>query len=128
MAEYTTIGISITKERIDRGAAWLDEIVGPSWIWYIDLDKLRMSASYFSTDQADKLLYGVCGCVVAQLVPDTEYHGGFNELVAKAATGNRPRDYDLGFTLNDGWGSWTDLTLLWKEKIEALRTERAKTT
>jgi len=94
---------------VERGAALLDERLGPDWDEQIDLNRLDLSSN--------------CNCIVGQLNPAGQrlrhkrYWQGIEELNAQASPER------LGFNL---WGrqTWDALTAGWVALILGRRRRR----
>lgn len=105
------------QARVDKGAAWLDE-VNPGWWDRVVINKLHMIHS--------------CSCVLGQLYADdcTGFQSGFGyakvNLVPKTGTDNNAADF--GFDVHRDVNNDVDtaeygvLQTLWIEKINERRS------
>lgn len=93
-------------EKARKGAAFLDEKLGRSWIYKIKRRKLIMEVG----SMHDSLNPG-CGCILAQLNPRTNWLDGARQL------GLTMEDaIELGFVTNVHMG-FHELTKAWKQVI-----------
>lgn len=94
-------------EKARKGAAFLDEKLGRSWIYKIKRTKLNMEIGTM-----DSFMNPGCGCILAQLNPRTNWLYGAREL------GLTMEDaIELGFVTDELRYGFHELTKAWKQVI-----------
>ena len=101
---------------VERGAALLDERLGPEWDEKIDLERLALGST--------------CDCIVGQLyqAPRRRKHAaywrGIKELGVKGSEPEYGFDTACGRPGRRGFGSYWSLTAAWKRLIKSRRKAR----
>lgn len=96
------------EEEIKAGVARCDSVVGPHWVWLIDIEKLQMTS--------------MCNCIVGQL---EQKAGGF-QIYNKLGGYNTSRGFDIPYD-SENMNSKKMFGVLQKEwvaELYRLRQER----